>query len=140
MKRVERKLSIRYLLVLCFGLAGSSAIASELDEPKKQLSMAELKKSFRQGEITDQDFWEGLTILDTDGLSQPERSRLAQMKATLLMEDGFPILAVMSAVDAISLGSNPVSPDLSRAWKVLQAVSERRSVSALFCSLRIRAT
>ena len=112
---------------------GKTAQTRSIAPSKTWATFQTLRKTYRQGQITDNAMWESLAKLSNDlpQLSPVQRASILQVQAGLLAKAKRPILASIYATNAIIESPNPLDDENKRSWQILRDVSRKEPIQNL---------
>ena len=97
-----------------------------------------LTEEYRTNKITASVFWKKLNTFGAehyDQLSLASKTNYNQIRANILGQDGYPLLASFYAADAIKIAANPLDDALTPSWKILESVSKDRPIQYILENL-----
>lgn len=99
--------------------------------------MTVLSEKYRKGDITDRVLWDSMQAyaLKSNKMSRDDHVRLLQTQATLLMKDGYPILAAMYASKAVQTAENAYDSRVNVSWEILHDASKKAPIHNILESL-----
>ena len=102
-------------------------------ESKIWTKFQDLRKSYRKGQISDEDMWSALSKLSEDlpRLPATQRANILQVQATLLIKAKRPILASIYASQSLIEAQNPLDDEFKRSWQILRDVSRKQPIQNL---------
>jgi hypothetical protein len=95
-------------------------------DSKSWASFTELRRKYRNGEISDREAWDSVAKISTDlrRLTKSQQAAILQTHATLLLKAKQPILASLYAAQALRESPEPLTEEYKRSWQILREVSK----------------
>ena len=102
-------------------------------ETKTWSKFQDLRKSYRKGQLSDEDMWVAISNLTDDlpKLPASQKSAILQVQATLLMKAKRPILASIYASQSLIESQTPMDEEYKRSWQILRDVSRKQPIQNL---------
>ncbi|MCX6124965.1 MAG: hypothetical protein NTV34_09495 [Proteobacteria bacterium] len=105
-------------------------------------SFQEMRRKYRLGELNDSGMWAQLMSISSNLLSLPpaQQATILQAQASVLKQNGFPILAAINAAQAIQHTKQPLDDEFKRSWTILKEVSLKFPIQNLLEDVADHAT